>query len=365
MTRQQRFKYEMFVRVRDFGAAHAALFPESSKGGQAFARVSSAVAEIDEHMKNHVLGRAEARRVKAATRGAVYEYMKTIAMAARRVTQRGAGGRVPSGCHGTGACRRSSPPHGRSSRRRRRGRRRSSSSACRRRSSATSGRWCTSCSRRRTCGSAARPCGARRWPASRPRWRRAWTPPATWTSSSRSRHGQDPTTFAAWTSARRIEGQRSGAVKRRVLPVVPTVPSSDAAPMAGDSTTAAASPPPSAPMMRPVEPLRRDRESVMRCRAQGGPLCSGGPPFTMPGIRVHHDQHRCSRGPESAFSISGIGVHLESEWVFRMDRNTHPELDPTQSQWRLAAATRVPEGEHLERIAVHSVVPGSTAPEKA
>ena len=43
----------------------------------------------------------------------------------------------------------------------------------------------------------------------------------------------------------------------------------------------------------------------------------------MTGIRVHHDQNRCSRWPESAFSISGIGVHVETEWVFTMDRNTH------------------------------------------
>jgi len=42
----------------------------------------------------------------------------------------------------------------------------------------------------------------------------------------------------------------------------------------------------------------------------------------MTGIRVHHDQNRCSRWPESAFSISGIGVHVETEWVFTMDRNT-------------------------------------------
>jgi hypothetical protein len=87
MTRQQRFKYEMFVRVRDFGTAHAALFPEASKGGKAFARVLSAVAAIDEHAKNHVLGRAEARRIKEATRESVFEYLKTIAAAARRVTR--------------------------------------------------------------------------------------------------------------------------------------------------------------------------------------------------------------------------------------------------------------------------------------
>ena len=73
MARQQRFKYEMFVQVRDFGAALAALFPELSKGGQALARMSLAVTELDEHMKNHVLGRAEARPVKAATRQAEFE----------------------------------------------------------------------------------------------------------------------------------------------------------------------------------------------------------------------------------------------------------------------------------------------------
>ncbi len=87
MTRQQRFKYEMFVRVRDFGAAHAALFPEATKGGQAFARVLAAVAALDEQQKNHVLGQAEARRIKAATRDAVFDYMKTIAAAARRITR--------------------------------------------------------------------------------------------------------------------------------------------------------------------------------------------------------------------------------------------------------------------------------------
>jgi hypothetical protein len=51
------------------------------------ARVAAAVSEIDEHMKNHVLGRAEARRIKTATREAVFAFLKTIAQAARRVTQ--------------------------------------------------------------------------------------------------------------------------------------------------------------------------------------------------------------------------------------------------------------------------------------
>lgn len=87
MKRLQRFKYEMFVRVRDFGAAHAALFPEGSTGGQAFARVVAATAAIEQHLKDHVVGKAEARRIKATTRGSVADYLKTIAAAARRVTR--------------------------------------------------------------------------------------------------------------------------------------------------------------------------------------------------------------------------------------------------------------------------------------
>ena len=87
MQRKQRFRYERLVRVRDYGAAHGELFPESSTGGLAFAQVTMAVAEVDEHLKNQVLGTAEAGRVKAGTRQAVFDYMKIIAHAARRVTR--------------------------------------------------------------------------------------------------------------------------------------------------------------------------------------------------------------------------------------------------------------------------------------
>ncbi len=87
MTREQRYKYEMFVRVHDYGTAHQDLFPESSTGGRTFAMVAAALAKIDEHLKNHVLARAEARRVKVATRAAVFNYMKIVAHAARRATR--------------------------------------------------------------------------------------------------------------------------------------------------------------------------------------------------------------------------------------------------------------------------------------
>lgn len=255
MTRQQRFKYEMFVRVRDFGTAHTALFPEFSKGGQAFARVSAAVAEIDEHMKNHVLGRAEARRVKAATRGAVFGYLKTIAMAARRVTRPEPGVspfRLP--------------------------RRRSLSAelatarafieeaATRQAEFEQFGLPPTFISDLRAMVHELQQAADVRISSKTVR-RRALagikTALAQGLDAARDLDvivaimtREDPTTFAAWTSARRIEGQGSGAVKQPVMPVAPTLPSSDAAPMAGDTAGTAAVPLPSAPTMRPVGPLR-------------------------------------------------------------------------------------------------------------
>ena len=87
MTRLQRFKYEMFVRVRDYGTAHAALFPESSAGGQTFARVAAAVAALDDHLSNRIVASAESRKVKAATRAAVSESIRTLALVARRATR--------------------------------------------------------------------------------------------------------------------------------------------------------------------------------------------------------------------------------------------------------------------------------------
>lgn len=87
MKKDQRYKYEMLVRVREFGMAQRERFPESSNGGSTFMQVAAAVGAIDEHLKNRVLGRVEGRGVKPLTRAAVYEYMKTIAKASRRVTR--------------------------------------------------------------------------------------------------------------------------------------------------------------------------------------------------------------------------------------------------------------------------------------
>ena len=87
MTKSERYKQEMLVRARDFGAAHPELFPESSPGGDMFARVAAAVAAVEEHLKSLAMGGASNRGVKATTREAVHRYMKTLAKAARRIAR--------------------------------------------------------------------------------------------------------------------------------------------------------------------------------------------------------------------------------------------------------------------------------------
>ena len=87
MERTQRFRYEMLVRVRDYGVAHKEVFPDV--GAQGFARVTAAVAAVDQRMKDQMLATADAGRVNTATRAAVFASMKTIALAARRLPKRG------------------------------------------------------------------------------------------------------------------------------------------------------------------------------------------------------------------------------------------------------------------------------------
>ena len=91
MKREQRFRSEMFVRVRDYGTAHKDLFPESSTGGHKFAQVTAAVAAIDGHLENRVVADADARGVKAEPREVVFAYRKTLAQAGRRITRPEAG----------------------------------------------------------------------------------------------------------------------------------------------------------------------------------------------------------------------------------------------------------------------------------
>ncbi|MCC7008281.1 MAG: hypothetical protein IT184_05650 [Acidobacteria bacterium] len=85
MNRTERKRYEMMIRVGEFGSSNREQFPESSPAGQAFAAVHDAVARIDAHAKAKLLTREEGRQARASLRKAIEARVKIVARVARIV----------------------------------------------------------------------------------------------------------------------------------------------------------------------------------------------------------------------------------------------------------------------------------------
>jgi len=78
-------RYEMLVKVRDFGRAHGDLFPTSSPGGNAFAAVEAAVTELGRHAVMKMSSQGAARdggERREAARTAVREQIDAISRTA-------------------------------------------------------------------------------------------------------------------------------------------------------------------------------------------------------------------------------------------------------------------------------------------
>jgi hypothetical protein len=79
-------RYEMLVRVRDFGAAHTDVFPAASLGGEIFAIIASTVHELDGHATSQVSGIGAAREgstTKAVAQAALRVDLESISRTAR------------------------------------------------------------------------------------------------------------------------------------------------------------------------------------------------------------------------------------------------------------------------------------------
>src|SRR5262249_24340431 len=85
MTRMEMRRYAMLARVRDFGQAHRDLFPESSVGGQAFATVAAAVAELSDHAVAKMSSAREGIRAKTEARHGLIERLEAIARTAHAI----------------------------------------------------------------------------------------------------------------------------------------------------------------------------------------------------------------------------------------------------------------------------------------
>ena len=86
MTSKERRRYEMLVRVDDFGDSHQGLFPESTPGRKLFVEIADAVGELGQHAVSKMAAHGAARdgggaRVEA--RAALRERLDAIVRTAR------------------------------------------------------------------------------------------------------------------------------------------------------------------------------------------------------------------------------------------------------------------------------------------
>ena len=87
MTTMQARRYEMLVRIRDFGKVHADLFPNSSLAREQFAAIGAAVKELSAHAVKRMLGAREGTASKAAARNALRDRLEALALTARAMAQ--------------------------------------------------------------------------------------------------------------------------------------------------------------------------------------------------------------------------------------------------------------------------------------
>ena len=94
MTRHERHRFEMFVRVRNFGRAHGRHFPESSTAADAFAAIAAVVADMERQGTRKLLTADEGRRVLMTARQALVARLTAIVRTALVADRSAPGPRV-------------------------------------------------------------------------------------------------------------------------------------------------------------------------------------------------------------------------------------------------------------------------------
>ena len=79
-------RYEMLKRVRDFGAAQTAAFPDGSFGKELFATITQAVTELDSHTTNRSSSKGAAQSI-AATKSTFREDLRELVAAINRTAR--------------------------------------------------------------------------------------------------------------------------------------------------------------------------------------------------------------------------------------------------------------------------------------
>jgi len=82
-------RLEMFLRVRQFGATHAATFPATSRGGELLAVVDASITELENQAAAQASGASAAREgttLKSTAREALRDDLEAISRTARAIS---------------------------------------------------------------------------------------------------------------------------------------------------------------------------------------------------------------------------------------------------------------------------------------
>jgi hypothetical protein len=88
MNDQETRVYQMFTRVRDFGAVNAGAFPANSLGGAKFTALNACIKELNTHGMDETSGRDAAKTStgsKKEARASLRAQMKALSQTARRM----------------------------------------------------------------------------------------------------------------------------------------------------------------------------------------------------------------------------------------------------------------------------------------
>ena len=78
-------RYEMLVRVRNFGQTYGHLFPQSSVAGQMFGTVAEAVKQLEQHPVARMAAAPAGQNTRASARDALRNRLEAIARSAREI----------------------------------------------------------------------------------------------------------------------------------------------------------------------------------------------------------------------------------------------------------------------------------------
>jgi hypothetical protein len=87
MDMLQTRRYQMLIRVRDFGQTHGSLFSESSLAGKQFERIAAVVTDLAAHDVSKLSTAREGKITKAMARGAVVDALTAIRRTARAIAE--------------------------------------------------------------------------------------------------------------------------------------------------------------------------------------------------------------------------------------------------------------------------------------